>query len=383
MQYILFPHIAGDERRRQIDLHTCLSLAEHREGGPFAKSQRGSYFCRGRSASVFVSDMFFAVYRGCVRMPCGWRCPSAASRAHHGSGMPAFLAKCVSDRGIYRGARVRPGGQVAWRILFPHIAGGGHRRRIDVHTCLSFAEHREGGPFVKKSEGFVFLSRAERFRFCIGYVLRYLSRVRKDALRMASSISSESGLSRERDARLSCETRFRSRHLSWAREDALRMASSISSESCLSRERDARLSCEMRFRSRRLLQVHGFGREGRRCGAFFPRTSRERAPPTDRCTYLLISCRTPRGRAFREKVRGIRIPVVGGVASVFVSDMFFGAYRWRWNALRMASSINSESRLSRERGRLERTKKGVEVCTVFSLRTCHGARGRTPLRSSA
>ena len=86
MQYILFPHIAGDERRRQIDLHTCLSLAEHREGGPFAKSQRGSYFCRGRSASVFVSDMFFATYRGCVRMPCGWRRPSAASRAYRECG---------------------------------------------------------------------------------------------------------------------------------------------------------------------------------------------------------------------------------------------------------------------------------------------------------
>ena len=128
------------------------------------------------------------------------------------------------------------------------------------------------------------------------------------------------------------------------------MAPSISSESCPSRERGCPPFLRNAFPIAASIVAHGFGREGRWHGAFFPRTSRERAPPADRFSSPLIFSRTPRGRALREKVRGVRISVAGGVASVFVSDMFFGAYRWRWNALRMASSTSSESRLSRKRG---------------------------------
>ena len=110
-----------------------------------------------------VSDR--GIYRGRAKMLCGWHRPSAANRAYHGSGMPAFLAKCVSDRGVYCRCTGSAGRAGDAAHSFPAHRGRGRRRRIDVHTCLSLAEHREGGPFVRKSEGFVFLSWAESLPF--------------------------------------------------------------------------------------------------------------------------------------------------------------------------------------------------------------------------
>ena len=148
---------------------------------------------------------------------------------------------------------------------FPAHRGRGRRRRIDFHPRFSFPEHREGGPSVKKSEGFVFLSRAESLPF----LYRTCFSVLIDGAGMPCG---------------------------WRRLPAASRAYRGSG--------DARLSCKMRFRSRRLSQAHGFGREGRWCGTFFPRTSRERAPPADRFASPLIFCRIPRGRAFREKPEG-------------------------------------------------------------------------------
>ena len=184
-------------------------------------------------------------------------------------------------------------------------------------------------------------------------------------------------------ARLSCEMRFRSRHLSWAREDALRMASSLNSGSCLSRAR----GCPPFLRNAFPIaaSIAGARPAGRAGGVAhsFPAHCGRRAPPTNRFTCLLIFFRTARGRAFVKKPEGFIFLSRAERFRFCIGYVLRYLSRVREDALRMASSISSESDLSRERGRLERTKKGVEVCTVFSLQTCHGARGRTPLRSSA
>ena len=101
----------------------------------------------------------------------------------------------------------------------------------------------------------------------------------------------------------------------------------------------------------------------------FPAHCGRWAPPTDRCTYLLIFCRTPRGRVLREKVRGVRIPVAGGAASVFVSDMFFATYR---GCVRMLCGWRRPSAASRAyRGRGDASnarRKGWKFARYFPCR---------------